>query len=116
ETGHNGDQNNRGQIAVSTCLKWHVSIYAELVRKLRATTEGGVPLLDRCAVLFVPEGGHGVQLNDGTTPFQTHSVEDMVMLVAGRAGGLAPGRHIATGGAHPASCLVSAMQAAGYTG
>lgn len=116
ETGHNGDQNNRGQLPVSTCLKWHVGIYAHLVQKLKDTLEGGSSLLDQCAVVFVPEGGHGVQLNDAATLFQTHSVEDMVMLVAGRAGGLKPGRHIATGGAHPASCLVSAMQGAGYTG
>jgi hypothetical protein len=40
----------------------------------------------------------------------------MVLLVAGRAGGLAPGRHIATGGAHPGQCLIGAMRAAGYTG
>jgi hypothetical protein len=116
EAGHNGDQNNRGQLPVSTCLKWHVGIYAHLVQKLKESLEGGSPLLDQCAIVFVPEGGHGVQLNDGTTPFQTHSVEDMVMLVAGRAGGLRPGKHIPTGGAHPASCLVSAMQGAGYPG
>jgi hypothetical protein len=40
----------------------------------------------------------------------------MVMLVAGRAGGLTPGKHIATGGAHPGACLISAMQAAGVSG
>jgi hypothetical protein len=116
EAGHNGDQNNRGQLPVSTCLKWHVGIYAHLVQLLKGTLEGGAPLLDQCAIVFMPEGGHGVQLNDGTSMYQTHSVDDMVMLVAGRAGGLKPGRHIATGGAHPASCLVSAMQGAGYTG
>jgi hypothetical protein len=66
--------------------------------------------------LFVPEGGHGLQLNDATSLWQTHSVEDMVMLVAGRAGGLTPGKHIATGGAHPGTCLISAMQAAGVSG
>ena len=38
----------------------------------------------------------------------------MVLLVAGRAGGLKPGRHIASG-AHPGQGLISAMQAAGYT-
>ncbi|HMI92293.1 MAG TPA: hypothetical protein VK509_13045, partial [Polyangiales bacterium] len=47
---------------------------------------------------------------------KTHSVEEMVLLVGGRAGGLQPGRHIPKDGAHPAQCLVSAMQAAGYTG
>ena len=116
EAGHNGDQNNRGQKPVSTCLKWHVGIYASLLDKLKNTPEGAGNLLDNSVVIFVPEGGHGVQLNDGTSLWQTHSVADMVMLVAGRAGGLAPGRHIATGGAHPARCLVSAMQAAGHQG
>jgi hypothetical protein len=116
EAGHNGDENNRGQLAVSTCLKWHVGIYAHLVQKLKDTMEAGSPVLNNTVALFVPEGGHGVQLNDGASLWQTHSVEDMVMLVAGRAGGLKPGRHIATGGAHPGNCLVSAMQAAGVQG
>jgi hypothetical protein len=43
-------------------------------------------------------------------------VEDMILLVAGRAGGLKPGRHIATAGAHPGQCLLGAMQGAGFTG
>ena len=63
----------------------------------------------------MPEAGHGQQLNDATSPNATHSVEKMVLLVAGRAGGLAPGRHIATAQAHPGQVLVSAMQAVGYT-
>jgi hypothetical protein len=40
----------------------------------------------------------------------------MVMLVAGSAGGLSPGKHIDSQGAHPAQCLITAMQAAGYEG
>jgi hypothetical protein len=40
----------------------------------------------------------------------------MVLLVGGRAGGLVPGKHIASTGTHPARVLVSAMQAAGVTG
>jgi hypothetical protein len=116
ECGHNGDANNRGQLAVSTCLKWHVSIYARLLQKLKSTTEGAGTTLDNTVALFVPEGGHGLQLNDATSMWQTHSVEDMVMLVGGRAGGLKPGNHIASGGVHPGNCLVSAMQAAGVMG
>jgi hypothetical protein len=116
ECGHNGDANNRGQLPVSTCLKWHVSIYAHLLEKLKGTTEGAGTVLDNTVALFVPEGGHGLQLNDATSLWQTHSVEDMVMVVGGRAGGLKPGNHIATGGAHPATCLISAMQAAGASG
>ena len=65
----------------------------------------------------MPVAGHGRHLNtpSDTVP-KTHSVEQMILLVAGRAGGLMPGRHIATDGAHPAQCLVSCMQAAGWEG
>ncbi|HEX6245864.1 MAG TPA: DUF1552 domain-containing protein [Polyangiales bacterium] len=115
EAGHNGDANNRGQLPVSTLLKWHVSIYAQLLAKLKSVKEGDGSVLDHSVVLFVPEGGHGVQLNDASSLWQTHSVEDMVMLVAGGAGGLKPGRHIKASGVHPARALISAMRAAGHT-
>ncbi len=116
EVGHNGDQQNRGQLPVSLCLKWHVSHYAYLIGKLKSTSEGAGSVLDNCAIVFLPEAGHGTQLNDATSQNQTHSVENMTMLVAGKAGGLAPGRHIDAAGAHPVQGLISAMQAAGYTG
>ena len=116
ECGHNGDQENRGQIPVSTTLQWHVSHYAYLLDKLKNTPEGAGNVLDNSAVIFMPEAGHGVQLNDGASVNQTHSVEKMVLLVAGRAGGLAPRGHFAATGTHPAKVLVSAMQAAGYDG
>jgi hypothetical protein len=116
ECGHNGDAQNRGQIPVSICLQWHVSHYAYLLDKLKKTPEGAGTVLDNSAVVFMPEAGHGVQLNDGMAVNQTHSVEKMVLLVAGRAGGLAPGRHIAATGTHPGKVLVSAMQAVGHTG
>jgi hypothetical protein len=113
EVGHNGDQNNRGQLPVSLCLQWHIAHYAYLLQRLKSTPEGGATLLDNSVIVFMPEAGHGTQLNDATSRFQTHSVEDMVLLVAGRAGGLRPGRHIAAAGAHPAQCLLTCMQAAG---
>jgi Protein of unknown function (DUF1552) len=116
EAGHNGDTSNRGQLPVSTVLKWHVSIYAHLLAKLKSVNEGSGSVLDHSVVLFVPEGGHGVQLNDATSLWQTHSVEDMAMLVAGGAGGLKPGRHIKATGVHPARALISAMRAAGHSG
>jgi hypothetical protein len=115
ECGHNGDAMTRGQIPVSTCLQWHVSHYAYLLDKLKNTPEGAGNVLDNSAIIFMPEAGHGQQLNDATSPNATHSVEKMVLLVAGRAGGLKPGRHIATAQAHPGQVLVSAMQAVGYT-
>jgi Protein of unknown function (DUF1552) len=117
EVGHNGDAEFRGQLPVSLMLGWHLSHYAYLIDKLKATPEGDGTVLDQCALVFMPEAGHGRHLNtpSDTAP-KTHSVEDMVLLVAGRAGGLAPGRHIATSGAHPAQCLLGAMQAAGHEG
>ncbi len=117
EVGHNGDAEFRGQLAVSLCLQWHIAHYAYLLDRLKSTPEGDGSLLDNCAVVFMPEAGHGRHLNapEDTEP-KTHSVEDMVLLVAGRAGGLAPGRHIATGGAHPGQCLLSCLNAVGYDG
>lgn len=117
EVGHNGDADNRGQLAVSLCLQWHIGHYAYLLDKLKSTPEGAGNLLDNSVLIFMPEAGHGRHLNspEDTTP-KTHSVEDMILLVGGRAGGLQPGRHVATSGAHPGQCLISAMQAAGFAG
>jgi hypothetical protein len=117
EVGHNGDTEFKGQLPVSLCLQWHIGHYAYLLDKLKATPEGAGNLLDNAVVVFMPEAGHGRHLNMPTDTLpKTHSVEEMVLLVAGRVGGLKPGRHIATSGAHPGQCLVSCMQAAGYTG
>ena len=115
EVGHNGDADFRGQLPVSLCLQWHIGQYAYLLDKLKSTPEGAGNLLDNSAIVFMPEAGHGRHLNtpSDTAP-RTHSVEEMILLVAGRAGGLKPGRHIATGGAHPVQCLLGCMQAVGY--
>jgi len=86
-----------------------------LLDKLKNTPEGAGTVLDNSAIVFMNEAGHGVQLNDGTSPNATHSVANMAMLVAGRAGGLKPGSHIATSQAHLGQVLISAMQAIGYT-
>jgi hypothetical protein len=117
EVGHNGDAEFRGQLPVSLLLQWHITHYAYLLDKLKSTPEGAGTVLDNSVIVFMPEAGHGRHLNtpSDTTP-KTHSVEEMVLLVGGRAGGLQPGRHIATAGAHPGQCLISCMQAAGYTG
>ncbi|MDH5673386.1 MAG: DUF1552 domain-containing protein [Myxococcales bacterium] len=117
EVGHNGDAEFRGQLPVSLCLQWHIEHYAYLLQKMKDTPEGAGSLLDNSVLIFANEAGHGRHLNtpSDTAP-KTHSVEEMVMLIGGRAGGLSPGRHIATDGAHPGQALISAMQAAGYSG
>jgi hypothetical protein len=115
EVGHNGDADFRGQLPVSLCLQWHIGQYAYLLDKLKATPEGAGNLLDNSVIVFMPEAGHGRHLNTPTdTAPRTHSVEEMVLLVAGRAGGLQPGRHIASAGAHPVQALLAGMQAVGY--
>jgi hypothetical protein len=116
EVGHNGDANRRGQIPVSLCLQWHVSHYAYLLDKLRSSPEGESNVLDNSAIILMTEAGHGRQLNDASSENQTHSVENMMLLVGGRAGGLQPGRHIDSGGAHPVQGLISAMRATGFEG
>jgi hypothetical protein len=116
EVGHNGDPDNRGQIPSAGLLQWHVSHYAYLIDKLRNTPEGDGSVLDHSVVVFTPEAGHGLQLNDASSQNQTHSVENMVVLVAGRAGGFDPGEHVNGNRAHPATVLITAMQAAGYQG
>lgn len=116
EVGHNGDAETRGQLPVSTLLGWHIGHYAYLMDKLKQTPEGAGNALDNSVVIFMPEAGHGVQLNDASSDFATHSVDRMVLLVGGRAGGLSPGRHIVSQQAHPGKVLISAMQAAGYEG
>lgn len=116
EVGHNGDQQNRGQLAVSTMLRWHITHYAYLMQKLKNTPEGAGNVLDNSVLVFMPEGGHGRQLNDGSSENQTHCVENMCLLIGGHAGNLNPGQHIDSNRAHPANGLISAMQAAGFTG
>lgn len=117
EVGHNGDGENKGQFQVSTMLYWHLRQYAYLLEKLKTTPEGAGTVLDNSVIVFMPEAGHGRQLNDDSSEFATHSVEDMVLLVGGgRSGGLTPGRHLHGNGAHPGQVILRAMQAAGYSG
>lgn len=116
EVGHNGDPDNRGQIPSAGLLQWHISHYAYLIDKLRSTPEGSGNVLDNSMIVFTAEAGHGRQLNDAVSENQTHSVENMVVLLAGRAGGFSPGEHVDGGRAHPATALITAMRAAGYQG
>jgi hypothetical protein len=84
---------------------WHIKHFAYLVAKLRDTPEGAGNLLDNTVMVFLPEGGW----DDG----EPHSGENMAMLIAGRAGGLKPGKHLKATGRHPVQVLISAMNAAG---
>jgi hypothetical protein len=65
------------------------------------------------------EGGHGIVSEDPTsTPDKPgpHSTDNMFAIIAGRAGGLAPGQHVKTNKAHPAQVLISGLHAVGVPG
>ncbi len=115
EIGHNGDPVSRGTLGVSKGIAWHMKHFAYLVGKLRDTTEGSGSLIDNTAIVFLHEGGHGLDTATGKTN-SSHSTENMACLIAGRAGGLKPGKHLVAAGKHPANVLITAMNAVGVTG
>jgi hypothetical protein len=115
EIGHNGDPASKGTLAVSKAIAWHMKHFAYLLAKLRDTPEGAGKVLDSCAVVFLHEGGHGLDTATAKTN-STHSTENMACLIAGRAGGLKPGQHVVATGKHPANVLITAMNAVGVPG
>jgi Protein of unknown function (DUF1552) len=112
EIGHNGDPVQKGTLGVSKGIAWHMKHFGYLVGKLRDTPEGAGHLIDNCAILFLHEGGHGLDTATGKTN-SSHSTENMACLIAGRAGGLKPGQHVVATGKHPANVVISAMTAVG---
>lgn len=111
EATHQGNQ-----VAVSEAIAWHVRQWGRLVQKLRDTPDAdGTNLLDSSALVMLFEGGWGFDPEGGTEP-SAHSTQNMIALIAGRAGGLVPGQHVSAPDAHPASVVVSAMRAVGVEG
>jgi Protein of unknown function (DUF1552) len=96
-------------------IAWHMKHWAYLLDKMRATQESDGTLLDNSVVLFITEGGFGLDPEVGRR-FSAHSTENMMVLVAGRAGGLRPGRHIIAKDRHPAAVVGAAMTAVGVPG
>jgi hypothetical protein len=87
ETSHHSDLPARTS-SLTTIDRWHVTQLASLLGKLKSVVEpDGMTLLDKSLVL------HGSEISDGNS----HSFENMPVLLAGKAGGrLAPGgRHVA---------------------
>ncbi|MBN1207379.1 MAG: DUF1552 domain-containing protein [Myxococcaceae bacterium] len=110
---HELSHNPSNDINVAKMIAWHLKHFAYLVAKLRDTPDvGGKSMLDNMAVVFLHEGGFGYSPENGGTR-EPHSTEGMTALVAGRAGGLRPGRHVVAGGKHPVNVLLSAMNAVG---
>lgn len=114
--GSIGDTDPEVQVALADCAAWHVKHFANLVQKLRDTEDvDGSPLIDNTAACLAFEGGWGFDLEDPNGHGSPHSTQNMIMLVAGRAGGLhaTPGRHIKAQGQHPAAVLNTMLKAVG---
>ncbi len=120
-TGINRDAHGMTHVAGpvsahSDTLAWHVRQWSKLVTKLKAVIEpDGVTLLDRTAAVLVFEGGNGYDPESGSRS-SSHSTENMVVLIAGRAGGLKAGQHVVAKDMHPVNVLISAMTAVGMPG
>lgn len=115
EIGHGGDPMSKGTLGVSKGIAWHMKHFAYLLAKLRDTPEMGGSLIDNCALVFLHEGGHGLDTATGKTN-SSHSTENMACLIAGRAGGIKGGQHVVAAGKHPANVLLTAMNAVGVAG
>ncbi len=98
--------------AVSQILAWQLDQFAYLVAKLRDTPEGTGSVLDNSALVLLYEAGHGLDPATGDEN-RTHSTENMIVTVAGRAGGFVSGEHIDGQGMHPVHVINSAMRAVG---
>ena len=80
------------------------SVISELPLRAAASTPCRPQLLRQCRRLDSPS-------DSASTP---QPVEDMLLLMAARAGGLKPGRHIVSAGAQPLQSLLGCMQAVGF--
>ena len=110
EIGHS----SYGTEGVSKGIAWHMKHFAYLVAKFRDTPEDAGNMLHNTAMVFVHEGGHGYDPSSGKE-FSSHCTDNMACLIAGRAGGLNPGRHVVAPDKHPAHVLATAMNAIGVT-
>ena len=111
-TGHRfncHDMHHNGTTAqLEDLVAWHVRTWSGLIQRLRNTPEGDGTLLDRCAVMLLNEGGTA-DAKEGS-----HNSRGMAFLVAGGAGGLVRGEHVAApGGTHAAQVPITLMRAVG---
>ena len=94
---------------------WHVKHFARLVSALKATTDfDGKKMLENSAVVLCFDGGHGTSDIGGA--HSTHSSDNMVVLAAGKSGGLRTDKgHIPSGGKHPGQVTLAALRSLGVT-
>jgi hypothetical protein len=92
-THHRGHPDFIEKVTKINCF--HVELFAYFVQKLKSTSDGDGSLLDHSAILY------GGALSDGNQ----HSNSNLPLLVAGHAGGLKGGRHVAAAPKTPVANL-----------
>ena len=83
EISHHGDAPEK-RAKVALIDRFHVSLFADIVERLAARTEGETSLLDHCLALY------GSGISDGNR----HNHEDLPIVLVGRGGGVKSARHI----------------------
>src|SRR5262245_8103342 len=96
-THHRGHPDFIEKVTKINCF--HVELFAGFVKRLASTPDLDGSLLDRCAILY------GCALSDGNA----HSNYDLPLLLAGHAGGILGGRHIAAEAKTPVANLFVQM-------
>jgi hypothetical protein len=95
---HRNNPAQRAKMAVIN--QYHVENFAYFLQKLKSVKEGDGTLLDNCAILY--GGGLGEP--------NTHTPENLPIVLAGRAGGaFTSGQHLYTGGHVPITNLYRSM-------
>ncbi len=96
-THHRGHPDFIEKVTKINCF--HVELFASFLKKLKATPDGDGSLLDHSAILY------GSALSDGNA----HSNFDLPLVLAGHAGGIRGGRHVAAEAKTPVANLVAGM-------
>lgn len=96
-THHRGHPDFIEKVTKINCF--HVELFASFLKKLKATPDGDGSLLDHSAILY------GSALSDGNA----HSNFDLPLVLAGHAGGIRGGRHLAAEAKTPVANLFVGM-------
>ncbi|MBX7115996.1 MAG: DUF1552 domain-containing protein [Myxococcaceae bacterium] len=110
---HGANTGTNSTTSLAQGINWHMKHWGNLLAKLHAAKEGATSILDNSAAVFTFEGGQGLDPAEGRL-VSAHSTENMLMLVAGGAGGLNRGLHLNAAGMHPANVLLTGLKAVGY--
>ena len=83
-------------------------------KRIKNTQIGSKSMLDQSVGLYFTEGGNGRDYHTGQqNVFYPHSSENATMIIAGKLGGLKPGKHFDTSNTHQAKVFTSVLRAFG---